>query len=256
MPNPFSSFTGLLTDCLLYTAHSPKGIFLLSRAIPLVLASNSPRRRQLLELGGWQFRVQPALVNEMPNPAEAPRAYVLRMAESKARAGASGAQPGELVIGSDTIVVDPAGLDLGEICPAEILGKPAGALEATHMLRRLRGRFHQVMTAVAVYQPASGQLVSELCCTSVKMRNYSDAEIAAYVSSGDPLDKAGAYAIQHAEFDPVESLLGCFANVVGLPLCLLNRSLAVFGLKAPLETPQEYNHETCPFCQRIMHENM
>ncbi len=207
-----------------------------------------------MALGGWQFRIQSAPVNEIPCPAEAPRLYVLRMAESKAHAGAAGAQTEELVIGSDTIVVDAA--RPGEKDQAVILGKPADELEAASMLRRLRGRFHQVMTAVAVYRPADGQLIAELCSTTVKMRTYTDAEIAAYVASGDPLDKAGAYAIQHAEFNPVESLQGCFANVIGLPLCLLNRCLALFGLAAPFNIPQECNHETCPFCQRIMRDNL
>ena len=223
----------------------------MSQPVPLVLASNSPRRRQLLALSGWQFRIQSAPIDEMPYPGEAPRLYVLRMAEGKARTGANRAQPGELVIGADTIVVDFSGSEHDQ---GVILGKPADEWEATSMLCRLRSQIHQVITAVAVYQLAQERCVSELCSTSVKMRDYTDAEIAAYVSSGDPLDKAGAYAIQHVKFNPVESLQGCFANVVGLPLCLLNRCLTQFGFDAAMVMPHECHHEDCPFCQKIIRE--
>jgi MAF protein len=227
----------------------------------LILASNSPRRRQLMALGGWQFRIQPAQVDETPHSDEAPRRFALRMAESKARAAGTGAAPGDLVIGSDTIVVDAlepglSSSESGDSSMTTILGKPTGEMEAAAMLRRLRSRTHQVITAVAIYRPAGGLLLSDLCVTDVIMRCYTDDEIRAYVATGDPLDKAGAYAIQHPEFDPVERIQGCFANVVGLPLCLLNRSLGKLGLSAPLEIPTECDHASCPFCQRIMQEGL
>ncbi len=186
----------------------------------LVLASNSPRRRDLLSLGGWQFSTQPADVDESILPGEAPSLYVLRLAEMKARACA-GEEHDKIFIGSDTTVVE------GDA----ILGKPADPAEAMRMLQRLRGGIHQVHTGIALYRPSDGTMVTDLCVTNVPMRDYSDAEIEAYVASGDPFDKAGAYAIQHAGFHPVEALRGCYASVMGLPLCHLTRSLRKLGIQ-------------------------
>lgn len=199
----------------------------MSNSATLILASNSPRRRQLLALGGWQFTVQPADVDESRLPGEAPAVYVLRLAESKARTVAAGAGFETLVVASDTSVVD------GE----EILGKPADAAEAAAMLRQLRAREHFVFTSLAVLRVKDGLLRTDLCRTRVPMRDYTDAEIDAYVQSGDPLDKAGAYAIQHAGFHPVDRLEGCFASVMGLPLCHLTRILTALGAPAPADVP-------------------
>ncbi len=185
----------------------------------ILLASNSPRRRQLLALGGWDFYIVPADIDETPYPDEDPKEYVMRLAADKARAVAGAAQPGELVVAADTTVADGA----------EILGKPADADEARRVLVQLRDRTHQVFSAVAVYEPTSEKMAVELAATDVPMRNYGDDEIEAYIQTGDPFDKAGSYAIQHPEFKPVDSLSGCRANVVGLPLCHLSRTLAVFG---------------------------
>lgn len=192
----------------------------------LILASNSPRRRELLALGGYPFETAAAEIDETPLPGENPREYVLRLAESKARAGAAkikDSQAGCLVIGSDTTVVDvdSQGRD-------EILGKPEDNQEAAQMLKRLRGRTHQVLTAIAVVRSSDGAIHSGLCSTQVRMRDYLDEEIREYVESGDPMDKAGAYAIQHEGFHPVESLEGCYPNVVGLPLCYVVKILAEF----------------------------
>ncbi len=192
----------------------------------LILASNSPRRRQIISWAGWAFDVLPMDVDESRLPGEHPADHVLRLAQSKAQAAARHARPDDLVIGSDTIVVD------GEA----ILGKPSGPQEARAMLTRLRGREHQVFTALAVISPASGRVETDLCITQVPMRTYSDAEMDAYIASGDPLDKAGAYAIQHAGFHPVETLRGCFASVMGLPLCHLTRTLGKFGV-SPAQDP-------------------
>ena len=209
----------------------------------ILLASNSPRRKELLALGGWPYHVQPADVDETPLAGELPGAYVLRLAESKARA-AAGVETSQLVLAADTTVVDGGSL----------LGKPRHAAEAGEMLRRLRGRTHQVFTALAVL-PASGERVlTDLCITAVPMRAYSDAEIEAYVASGDPLDKAGAYAIQHAGFHPVESLAGCYANVVGLPLCHLANMLFRQGLPVRADLPQVCQSAPgyrCPVYQQI-----
>jgi septum formation protein len=182
----------------------------------LVLASNSPRRRHLLGLGGWTFHVRPADVDESLQPGESPAAYVLRLAEAKARACAASARSNEVFLGSDTAVVD------GDA----ILGKPKDGPNASQMLRKLRGRIHQVYTGIAIYRPSDGKLVTDLCISNVPMREYSEDEIAEYVASGDPFDKAGAYAIQHEGFHPVEKMSGCYASVMGLPLCHLTRSLA------------------------------
>jgi MAF protein len=193
----------------------------------LVLASNSPRRRQLMALGGWTFTLIPAEVDESPLAGEHPKEYVLRLAESKARAAAAAAPLDALVIAADTTVVDGG----------EILGKPADAQQAEAMLRRLRGRSHQVFTALAVLH-SDGRLLTDWCCTEVPMRQYSDEEMLAYIATGDPLDKAGAYAIQHDGFRPVERLWGCFANVMGLPLCHLARTLGKMGMAQETDVPQ------------------
>lgn len=131
-----------------------------------------------------------------------------------------------MVVAADTTVVD------GE----RILGKPADEHEAASMLLDLRGRTHKVHTALAVIPPSSSEIMAEdiltdHCITDVPMREYSHEEMQDYIASGDPMDKAGAYAIQHPGFHPVEALSGCYANVMGLPLCHLTRTLAKIGVK-------------------------
>jgi len=194
----------------------------------LILASNSPRRRHLLGLLGWDFRVVPADVDESLVPGESPSKYVLRLAESKARAVGDLAGAAAVVVAADTTVVD------GD----EILGKPVDAADAERMLRQLRSRVHQVLTAVAVMRSADGALLTDLCVTDVPMRDYTNEEMLAYIASGDPLDKAGAYAIQHTGFHPAENLQGCYANVVGLPLCYLVRIFRELGLPSDAGVPQ------------------
>jgi septum formation protein len=181
----------------------------------LVLASGSPRRRQLAARLGGPFVVLPAQVDEAALPGEPPHAYALRLAEAKARAveAADG-----LVVGADTIVIDDG----------EVLGKPADAAQALEFLRRLRGREHEVATAVAVLDAASGEVRTGIETTAVWMRDYSDEEMRRYVDSGDPLDKAGAYAIQSSAFRPVARIRGSRSNVIGLPLELTARLLAEF----------------------------
>ncbi|MBN1148778.1 MAG: Maf family protein [Anaerolineales bacterium] len=214
------------------------------------MASNSPRRKQLLSLGGWEFTILAPLVDESVRPGESPGEYVLRLAESKARAASSAldlpALHEVLIVAADTAVVDAQataarsgdGSSQISAAQAEILGKPIDAADAGRMLRRLRGRTHQVYTAVAVLRPWSGAMSSEVVITDVPMRNYSDEEMLAYIESGDPLDKAGAYAIQHAGFRPVKNLTGCYANVMGLPVCRLARLLQEFGAPPPSDISQ------------------
>lgn len=186
----------------------------------LVLASNSPRRRQLLALGGWVFRVQPADVDETPLLDEDPARYVERLAVQKARVVLAQSAADEVIVAADTTVAD------GE----QILGKPAHALEAWEMLRQLRGRSHQVYTAVSVQRQRDYLEMTDVCSTEVPMRSYSDEEIEAYIATNDPFDKAGGYAIQHRGFNPVPQLTGCYANVMGMPLCHLTRLLRRAGL--------------------------
>jgi MAF protein len=209
----------------------------------ILLASNSPRRKQLLALGGWQFSVQPADVDETPFPGEDPRAYTLRLADAKAHAAAHKAPPDAVVIAADTTVADGT----------TILGKPADAAEAAAMLRQLRHRPHWVFTAIAVL--SQGQLRTDVGETEVWMRPYSDEEIAAYVASGDPLDKAGAYAIQHAGFHPVTRVDGCYASVMGLPVCHLARLLGQFNIphaaSLPADCQRMLAHE-CPVYAQIL----
>ncbi|HLA99057.1 MAG TPA: Maf family protein [Anaerolineales bacterium] len=211
----------------------------------LILASNSPRRRQLLALGGWAFRVAAVEIDEGPLPAENPLAYVLRLAESKARAAAARSDPEAIILAADTAVAD------GE----RILGKPKDAAEAERMLRSLRGRSHQVFTALAVYRPSTGTLLTDWCLSEVPMRAYSDEEMQAYIASGDPLDKAGAYAIQHAGFKPVAELSACYANVMGLPLCHLSRTLAKLGFPLDAGIAQACQAALayqCPVYQQVL----
>ena len=216
----------------------------------LILASNSPRRRQLLALGGWEFTVSAAPVDETPLPGEGAPDYVSRLAESKVRATAGFAPSSNLFLAADTTVVDnlsPAGV--------QILGKPADEADARRMLRSLRGRVHLVYTALAIFRPADECLLSDLCCTQVPMRDYSDSEIEAYIATGDPLDKAGAYAIQHAGFHPVTNLQGCYANVMGLPLCHLSRLLRTLQLPPQTDLPQACQASlgyTCPVFADIL----
>lgn len=211
----------------------------------LLLASNSPRRRQLLALGGWMFTALASDVDETQRPGESPAQYVLRLAEEKARVAAGRSEAGGIVIGSDTTVVDGT----------DILGKPGDTAEAAEMLRRLRGHTHQVYTGIAALRSGDGRLVTDLCVTDVPMRNYSDEEIEAYVLTGDPFDKAGAYAIQHSQFQPVERMAGCYASVMGLPMCHLVRLLRQFELPPLADVPdgcQKLLDYQCPVSNAIL----
>jgi septum formation protein len=184
----------------------------------LVLASASPRRRELLAQAGYTFTVAPAHIPEEPRPGESPIAYVVRLAREKAEAvfhsqmeaqkAASETDP-LLVLGADTTVVAPSG---------EILGKPVAATDAARMLRLLSGVTHQVITGVAVVAADSVETAAEV--THVTMLTLSESEIAEYIASGEPADKAGAYAIQGRAARWIPRVHGCYFNVVGLPISL------------------------------------
>jgi septum formation protein len=211
----------------------------------LVLASNSPRRKQLFALGNWNFDVVVSNVDESQIAGETPQEYVLRLAQAKAQAVAKKADAENIIIGSDTTVVD------GD----EILGKPIDEADAERMLKQLRGRTHQVYTAVAIYQVRDGKMLTELCITDVPMRSYSDDEITTYIQTDDPMDKAGAYAIQHPEFNPVESMHGCYASVMGLPMCHVTRSLQKLDIHPLADVPiacQTLLNYNCPVWSSIL----
>ena len=171
------------------------------------------------------FDADAADVDETPLPGERPDALACRLCQAKAAAVAA-RHPGATILAADTMVA------LDDM----LLGKPADEFEAAAMLRLLRGRTHQVYTAVCVAQ--DGSLAARLSVSDVTMRPYSDAEIAAYVATGDPLDKAGAYAIQHPLFAPVAAWTGCYAGIMGLPLRMVAEMLAAAGIAAPADVPQ------------------
>jgi septum formation protein len=178
----------------------------------LYLASASPRRAELLKQAGIEFRVLASRVEEKRAQGEAAPAYVKRLSRDKAaevrgRLRARGLRSGR-VLGADTVVV------LG----AKVLEKPKDAAEARAMLAKLSGRRHRVLTGVALLDVATGKVQSVFEATSVQFRRLSPAEIAAYVSTGEPMDKAGAYGIQGAAAVFVRRIEGCYFNVVGLPL--------------------------------------
>ena len=202
----------------------------------LLLASQSPRRRELLALLGLPFETTVTDVDEEPRAGESPAALVTRLSQAKARAAAAHANAA--IVACDTVVA----LD------GEILGKPRDEDEATAMLRRLRGRPHVVYSGIALLETPTGREATMVSETQLAMRAYSDAEIAAYVASGDPLDKAGAYAIQHAGFHPVAELRGCYANVMGLPLCHLTRCLRNLGIEPPHDVPAACQAHTGRHC--------
>ncbi len=198
----------------------PKPIF--------ILASNSPRRQKMIEWTGWRFVSYPVDVDESRRTDEPPADYVLRLAETKARVAAARSRAAGPILAADTVVVD------GD----ELLGKPNSDEDVRRVLRQLRGRTHQVYTAVALYDPPNLRMQKDLCVTQVPMREYSDEEIEAYIASGDPFDKAGAYAIQNKDFHPVENFHGCFASVMGLPLCHVLRVMRMFGHEPPVDLPR------------------
>ena len=206
---------------------------------PLILASSSPRRRQLLASLGLAFTIDSAGIDESALLAEAPEPHARRLAATKAQVVAS-RHPDAIVLAADTIVVQAGA----------ILGKPADADGARRMLAALRDAPHQVVSAVAV-SGANG-LVSASHTSQVIMRPYTDAEIGTYLASGDPYDKAGAYAIQHPKFQPVARFDGCFASIMGLPLALVVDLLAAAGLTATLDWPTNCTDLTGACCQEAL----
>ena len=219
--------------------------------VPIILASTSPRRRELVGILGLTFQFISAEVDESPRAHESPAELVRRLSRAKAetcpersrRIGARRAErPDEIVIGADTVVsIDDT-----------ILGKPVDAADAVRMLTTLRNRPHVVYSGVTVMR--GDKSITQIATTTVHMRNYSDAEIAAFVATGEPLDKAAAYAIQNTAFKPVARIEGCFANVMGLPLCHLYRALIAFevALDEPDQACQNSLGIDCPVASDIL----
>ena len=207
----------------------------------IILASNSPRRREMFGWLGLPFSCQTPDVDETPLVDESPMGYVSRLAVAKTRAIARQFNLLDTIVGADTIVVHNGVL----------LGKPTNDADANRMLTQLRGKTHQVLTAVTIL--LGNQQANEVCVSDVRMREFSDAELQAYVASGDPLDKAGAYAIQHAGFHPVEHFGGCMASVMGLPLCHLARAYARLGISvaSPAGACQAKLNYTCPIWEQV-----
>lgn len=191
------------------------------------------------------FTTTAADVDETPLAGETPEVYVTRLAREKARACERQAPFNAVILAADTTVADGS----------QIIGKPLDAEDAARMLRQLRNRHHMVHTAVVVGLPSRGLTELELCSTRVKMRAYTEEELTIYIQSGDPLDKAGAYAIQHEGFDPVEKLSGCYASVMGLPLCHIERALRRLGFGVRKRVPYRCQRElayTCPVFKSIL----
>ncbi len=174
----------------------------------IVLASASPRRSELLESAGISFSVVPADIPEEPLPGEPPPDHVLRLATEKALVVAR-TVPGDIFIGADTVVV----------CEGEIMGKPVDAADARRMLSALSGRSHEVITGFAVHDRSADVTHAEVVSTHVIFKPLTPAEIDAYIATGCPFDKAGAYAIQGGAAYMVRGIEGSYTNVVGLPLC-------------------------------------
>lgn len=185
----------------------------------IILASNSPRRRELLRQIGLSFTTDPSDVDERVQAGESPETYAVRVATDKARAAAVRAGKG-IVIAADTIVVS------GDA----ILGKPVDRRDAERMLSLLSGKTHVVITGLAVMDAAEGKITTGTSLTRVWFRDLLPDEIASYVKSGEPLDKAGAYGIQGKGALLVKQIEGCYFNVVGLPLSLLGEILRNFNI--------------------------
>jgi septum formation protein len=212
---------------------------------PLLLASSSPRRRQFMSQLGLDFSVcispsdEDAMQERYAGPLEnlAPWLAKHKVAAALALPEAAGCT----VIGADTTVL----LD------EEVLGKPRDRAHARELLLRLRGRWHYVVTGIAVsgYVEGKRAMLSASCITPVQMRNYSLDEIRAYIATGDPLDKAGAYGIQHPSFQPTGHIDGCYFNVVGLPICTLVDLLAEFGIYPARRGPNA-ERGPCPWSEQ------
>jgi MAF protein len=210
----------------------------------VVLASGSPRREELLKVLGVPFEVVVPQIREDARRDKGVRKLALELAQMKADSVASIRQ-GEVIVAADTLVV----------VSGQVMGKPGNETEAWAMLDALRGREHQVTTGLAVVDPSGRASAVQAVETQVWMRDYSDQEIADYIARGEPCDKAGGYAIQDAEFHPADRIHGCYANVVGLPLCHLYlrlEKMGVFPAASPQRACEEYAGHQCVVASQIL----
>lgn len=202
----------------------------------IVLASSSPRRREFFLALGLDFQVRTALVDEASVRCETPEQTVALLSRLKAEAVGALA-PGALVVAADTVV----------IFDGEVLGKPRDSADASRILRMLSGRTHRVCTGVTVLMDSEA-CATEVADSEITMREYTETEIERYVATGDPLDKAGAYAIQHPGFSPVAQIRGCYANVMGLPLCHLARAFRRLDRPLGVDVPGLCRGQTGYYC--------
>jgi MAF protein len=210
----------------------------------IVLASQSPRRTELLALTGLPFTQQSAQIDERHRVGETPTQHVRRLAREKA-AAVRLHNDDCMVIAADTIVVQNDA----------ILGKPANTEHADRMLRDLQGGIHTVITAIAVATARSANWHEECCSTQVQIRRFSRLDREDYIFSGDPMDKAGAYGIQNRHFRPATNIGGCFANVMGLPLCHVVRAFSGSGVTPTVDIASACAAHTgydCPVHQNIL----
>lgn len=220
-------------------------------AFDLILASGSPRRRELLALTGWSFHTVQVNVPESRNQGEDPTQMALRLARAKADTACALKQYDGMLLTADTLVVD------GD----HILGKPRDREHAREILNRLKNKEHQVITAI-VLQPTSNEWSDvDVCMTMVPMRDYSQQELEDYLCSQSPMDKAGAYGIQDQFFHPVSTtrMYGCYANVMGLPLCHVARGIHKRTRAAVRHIPQacmQFTGYTCPVYPDILEGRM
>lgn len=208
----------------------------------IILASASPRRRELLGALGVEFEVRPSNVNEDPLPGETPLETQQRITRDKARVQISDirSQTAETPSASDltsdlcNLPISPTiiACDTTVLLDGEMLNKPADEAEAWAMLRKLRNRTHEVQSCIVIRHGEVETL--DIVTSQVVMRDYSDAEIAAYIATGDPFDKAGSYAVQHEQFHPVAEIRGCPLNVIGLALCRLHTHLPTLPDSTPV----------------------
>jgi len=186
----------------------------------IVLASNSPRRKELMRQVGMTFTSSPAHIDESILPGEKPEEYVVRVATNKAQVASKRVGKG-VVVAADTVVV----------LEDTILGKPVDEQDAIRMLSMLSGKMHRVVTAISVMDAGTGKTLTRTSVTKVWFKKLTENEIRYYVSTGEPLDKAGAYGIQEKGALLVDRIEGCYFNVVGLPMSLLDEMLKTFGIK-------------------------
>ena len=215
--------------------------------VPLILASASPRRKELLELTGLAFEIRPVTVDETSYLNGSPFKLAQQIAYEKASEAVKSAPENCLVLTADTVVINHD----------DILGKPETQQDALDMLMQLRDGRHDVITSLVLVDRHARRQIHESCTTSVPMRDYTDTEIENYVASGSPMDKAGAYGIQDEAPGLVEigDLSGCFANVMGLPICHFTRAMQALDRKVSADVPancRQFTGYDCPVSEAIL----